>query len=138
MEVRVYNKDGSIKTKKSLYTFKKPKWIRIEVVPPFPRMVLVYPDRQGKVLMRLPGLLPVFTFHLMLDDPLLETPSGQRIDQTDLGLLIKNIRHSLTDQQRGPVSISEDQDSLQIQVLSDGDQGLTKQDLRRHCSMGGN
>lgn len=119
VEVRVYNKDGSFKTKKSLYTFKKPKWIRIEVVSPFPRMVLVYPDRQGKVLMRLPGLLPVFTFHLMLDDPLLETPSGQRIDQTDLGLLIKNIRHSLTDQQRGPLSISEDQDSFQIQVLAD-------------------
>ena len=81
-------------------------------------MILVYPDRNGKVLMRLLGLLPVFTFHLILDDPLLETPSGQRIDQMDLGLLIKNIRHSLTEQRRGPVSISEDKDTIQIQVLA--------------------
>ena len=66
--------------------------------------------------MRLQGLLPMFTFHLMLDDPLLETPSGQRIDQTDLELLINNIRHSLTDQRRGPVSISEDKDTIQIRV----------------------
>jgi len=34
--------------------------------------------------------------------------AGQRIDQTDLGLLIKNISHSLTDQRRGPVEIEED------------------------------
>jgi outer membrane lipoprotein-sorting protein len=118
VEVTIYNKDGSFKTEKSLYTFKKPKWIRLDLVSSHPRMILVYPDRNGKVLMRLPGLLPVLTFHLTLDDPLLETPSGQRIDQTDLGLLIKNIRHSLTDQRRGPVSISEDKDTLQIQVLA--------------------
>jgi len=118
VEVTIYNKDGSFKTEKSLYTFKKPKWIRLDLVSSHPRMILVYPDRNGKVLMRLPGLLPVLTFHLMLDDPLLETPSGQRIDQTDLGLLIKNIRHSLTDQRRGPVSISEDKDTIQIQVLA--------------------
>jgi outer membrane lipoprotein-sorting protein len=118
VEVIIYKKDGSFKTERSLYTFKKPKWIRLDLLSSHPRMILVYPDRNGKVLMRLPGLLPVFTFHLMLDDPRLEAPSGQRIDQTDLGLLIKNIRHSLTDQRRGPVSISEDKDTIQIQVLA--------------------
>jgi outer membrane lipoprotein-sorting protein len=118
VEVKIYKKDGTFKTERSLYTFKKPKSIRLDFVSSHPRMILVYPDRNGKVLMRLPGLLPIFTFHLMLDDPLLETPSGQRIDQTDLGLLTKNIRHSLTDQRRGPVSISEDKDTLQIQVLA--------------------
>jgi hypothetical protein len=112
VEVRIYKKDGAFKTERSLYTFKKPKSIRLDFLSSHPRMTLVYPDRNGKVLLRLPGLLPVFTFHLMLDDPRLETPSGQRIDQTDLGLLIKNIRHSLTDQRRGPVSISEDKDTL--------------------------
>ena len=55
----------------------------------------------------------------MLDDPLLETPFGQRMDQTDLGLLIKNIRHSVTDQRRGPVSLSEDKETVQIRVLAD-------------------
>ena len=81
-------------------------------------MIVIYPDRNGNVLMRSQGLLSILTFHLMLNDPLLDSPSGQRMNQTDLGLLIKNIRHSLTDQRRGPVSISEGKDTIQIQVLA--------------------
>ena len=41
------------------------------------------------------------------------------MDQTDLGLLIRNIRHSVTDQRRGPVSISENKETIQIEVLAD-------------------
>jgi outer membrane lipoprotein-sorting protein len=119
VETIIFEKDGSFKTEKSVYTFKKPKWIRLDFVSPHPGMIMVYPDRDGKVLVKPGGLLSKLRFHLMLDDPLLETPSGQRMNQTDLGLLIKNIRHSVTDQRRGPVSISEDKDTIQIQVLAD-------------------
>lgn len=119
VEVMLFEKDGSIKSEKSLYTFKKPKWIRIELLPPSPGIVLVYPDPNGKALMKPQGVLSVLTFHLSLDDLLLQSPSGQRMNQTDLGLLIKNIRHSVTDQRRGPVSLSEDKDTFQIQVLAD-------------------
>ena len=41
------------------------------------------------------------------------------MNQTDLGLLIENIRHSVTDQRRGAVSLSEDKDTIRIQVLAD-------------------
>lgn len=119
VEILLFKEDGSFKTEKSLYTFKKPKWIRLEFVSPHPGMILVYPDPDGKVLMKPQGVLSVLTFHLALDDPLLGTPSGQRLDQTDLGVLIKNIRHSVTDQRRGPVSLSEDQEAIRIQVLAD-------------------
>jgi len=118
VEVIAFEKDGSFKSEKSLYTFKKPKWIRLDFSSPRPGMIMIYPDRKGKVLMKPGGLMSVLTFHLRLDDPLLESPSGQRINQTDLGLLIENIRHSVTDQRRGPVSISEDQDTIQIEVLA--------------------
>ena len=80
---------------------------------------MVYPDRNGKVLVKPQGLLSIFTFHLELDDPRLGSPSEQRLNQTDLGLLIKNMRHSVTDQRRGPISISEGKDTIQIQVLAD-------------------
>jgi outer membrane lipoprotein-sorting protein len=119
VEVILFEEDGSIKSEKSLYTYKKPKWTRIDLRSPHPSMVLAYPDRNGKVLMKPGGLLSMLTFHLRLDDPLLQSPSGQRMNQTDLGLLIKNIRHSVTDQRRGPVSLSEDKDTIQIQVLAD-------------------
>jgi outer membrane lipoprotein-sorting protein len=119
VEVILFEKDGSIKSEKSLYTFKKPKWIRLDFVSPHPGMIMVYPDGNGKVLVKPQGLLSMLTLHLRLDDPLLQTPSGQRMNQTDLGVLIKNIGHSVTDQRRGPVSLSEDKDTIQIEVLAD-------------------
>ena len=119
VEILLFNEDGSFKTEKSLYTFKKPKHIRLDFVSPHPGMMLVYPGPDGKVLMKPQGVLSVLTFHLALDDPLLGSPSGQRLDQTDLGVLIKNIRHSVTDQRRGPVSLSEDKETIRIQVLAD-------------------
>jgi outer membrane lipoprotein-sorting protein len=71
-------------------------------------MVLIYLDKNGKVRVQLPGLAHIFTFDLSPGNPLITGPSGQRIDQTDLGLLIKNLSHSLTDQRRGSLEIEED------------------------------
>jgi outer membrane lipoprotein-sorting protein len=119
VEVILFQEDGSIKSEKSLYTFKKPKWIRLDSLSPHPGIIMVYPDRNGKVLVKLQGLLSLLTFHLRLDDPLLRTPSGQRMNQTDLGLLIRNIRHSVADHRRGPVLVSEDKNTIQLQVLAD-------------------
>ena len=119
VEITFFEKDGSLKTERSLYTFKKPKWIRLDFVSPHAGMVVVYPDENGQVLIRPGGLLSLFTFHRMLDDPMLANTFGQQIDQTDIGLLIANIRHSVTDQRRGPVSILEDKGTIQIQVLAD-------------------
>ncbi len=114
MEVRTYRKDGSFEAKKFLYTFKKPKWIRLDFESPYPGMIVVYPDKNGKVELR-----RFFTLHLAPDNPLLEISSGQRIDQTDLGLLIRNISHSLTDRRRGPVEATEDNGDFRIRVLAD-------------------
>jgi len=119
VETVFFAADGSFTTQKSWYTFRKPHWIRLDFVSPHPGMVIIYPDRNGKVLMRPQGLLSIFTFHLELDDPLLENPAAQRLNQTDLGLLIENIRHSVTEQRRGPLSISEDNDTIRIKVLAD-------------------
>jgi outer membrane lipoprotein-sorting protein len=109
--------DGSCKTKKFLYTFKKPEWIRLDFQTPDAGMVLVYPDKNGEVLIN-PAGFPFFKFHLAPDNPFLRVASGQRLDQTDLGLLIKNIGHSLTDQRRGPAEVVEEGESIRVQVLA--------------------
>ncbi len=114
MEVRKYEKDGSFETEKFLYTFKKPKWIRLDFQSPHPGMILIYPDENGKAVLR-----RFFTFHLPVDSPLLRVSSGQRIDQTDLGLLIRNISHSLTDRRRGPVEMTDEGGDIQVRVLAD-------------------
>ena len=118
IEDRTYNPDGSFKTKKFLYTFKEPERIRLDFQTPHSGMVLVYPDKNGEVAIR-PAGFPFFDFHLALDNPLLLVASGQRLDQTDLGLLIKNIGHSLTDQRRGPAEVVEEGEYIRVQVLAD-------------------
>jgi outer membrane lipoprotein-sorting protein len=114
VEVRTYRKDGSFEAKKFSYTFKRPKWVRLDFESPYPGMIVVYPDRNGKVEVH-----RYFTLHLARDNLLLEIASGQRIDQTDLGLLIRNISHSLTDHRRGQVEATEDDGDLRIRVLAD-------------------
>ncbi len=117
VEVKTYKGGGPFEVQKFLYTFKKPTWIRLDFESPHSGMVLVYPDKNGKVGVHPPGLAHVFQFHLSSENPLITGPSGQRIDQTDLGLLIKNISLSLTDQRRGPVEIEED-GYIRIRVLA--------------------
>ncbi len=117
VEVKNYKSDGSSEIRKFLYTFKKPKWIRIDFESPHPGMILIYPDKNGKVRVEPPGLSHIFNFDLSPENPLLRTPSGQRIDQTSIELLIQNISHSLTDQRRGPVHIDEN-GYVRIRVLA--------------------
>jgi len=99
MEVRTYSNDHSSKAEKFLYTFKKPKKIRLDIESPHPGMILVYPDHKGKVGVRPSGWARFIKLSLAPDSFLLKVSSGQPIDQTDMGLLIKNISKSLTDEQ---------------------------------------
>ncbi len=114
MEIRTYQTDGSFAKKKFLYTFKKPKKIRLDFESPYPGLIVIYPDKNGKVEVH-----RFFTLHLSPDDPLLQIDAGQRIDQTDLGLLIKNIGHSLTDRRRGPLDVQARGESIGLRVFAD-------------------
>ncbi len=118
VEVNTYKGEGSFETQRFLYTFKKPKSIRLDLESPHHGATMVYPDRNGQVAVRLPGLAHFLKFHLSLNNPLLGG-TGQRIDQTDLGLLIENISHSLTDQRRGPVDVTEGGGNIRIRVLAE-------------------
>jgi len=118
VEVRTYKTEGSFETQKFLYTFKKPQWIRLDLESPYSGTILVYPDKGGKVVIRPGGVARIFHFHLSSGNPLIMGTSGRRIDQTEVGLLIKNISHSLTDQRRGPMEIEQD-GYIRIRVLAD-------------------
>lgn len=114
VEVRTQLKDGSVETKKFMYSYKKPKWIRLDFESPHHGMALVYPDKNGKVLVH-----RVINLHLDLDSPLLQIQSGQRLNQTDLGLLIRNISNSLGEHRKGPVKITDEGAEIHIHVLAE-------------------
>ncbi|MFB0507378.1 MAG: hypothetical protein ACETWT_11660 [Thermodesulfobacteriota bacterium] len=112
LEIEARGRDGSLRTKKVLYTFKKPQWIRLDFESPHPGMVFVYPDRNGKAVVRPSGWARSFRLHLAADNFLLKVSPGQSIDQTDLGLLIGNISHSLTERRRGQVEVEREDGNI--------------------------
>jgi outer membrane lipoprotein-sorting protein len=118
VEVRTRKAGGLFEVRKFLYTFKKPGCIRLDFESPHRGMILIFPDEEGKVLLRPSGIARLFRFHLAKDSPLLVGASGQRIDQTDLGQLIHNIGHSLTDGCLGPAAITREGKRVQIRVLA--------------------
>ncbi len=118
MEVTEY-RDGKVTEKRRfLYTFRKPDRIRVDMESPYHGMVLIYPDRDGKVFVKPAGWMKFMKLHLAPDSALLKSRTGQRLDQTDLGLLIANIARSLTDWRRGEIKVSREDDRLQIEVLA--------------------
>jgi len=115
-----FGKDSSFAvTHKLTYTFKKPNRIRVDFEFPHPGMTIIYPDQDNKAMIRLSKRFPSFALHLDPGSSLLEISPGQHIHQTDLGLLIRNISHSLTDMFLGELDVDEYQNAMNIRVLSD-------------------
>jgi len=119
VEVTSAGQDGSLSTEKFLYTFKRPKRIRIDFEVPHPGTVVIYSNKDGKVRVRPWGAKGIFELHLDPDSFLLRLNSGQRVDQTDLGLLIVKIRESMEDRRRGPVELSESESAVEMSVAAD-------------------
>lgn len=105
---------------KLTYSFKKPDRVRVDFDSPHKGMTIVYPDKAGRVVVRMSKWLP-FNFNVHLDpgSPLVEISPGQRINQTDIGLLIRNIGHSLTDMYLGDLDVSEGPKTIVIRTLAD-------------------
>ena len=119
LEIKAHRRDGSFSTKKVLYTFKKPNWIRLDFEFPYSGMVPVYPDKNGKVVVRPSAWARFFKLRLAPDSFLLKVSPGKWIDQTDLGFLITNISHSLTDRRPGQVEVVEEDGHIRIRMLAD-------------------
>jgi len=106
------------RTEKFVYTFKKPRQVRIDFKTPQPGTILSFPDDKGKVWVR-PWGWRSLDLRLPPDSFLLSSPSGQRIDQTDFGLLIRNMSRSIEEGRRGPLEILEEDQCVRIRVLAE-------------------
>ncbi len=101
------------------YVFKKPNHVRIDMESPHQGTVLVYPDKSGKVTVKPGGWAGFFKLSVSPASAILKNESGQRINQTDMGLLIDNISHSLTDRRHGEIRLSERDGRAIIEVLAE-------------------
>ncbi len=101
------------------YVFKKPDHVRIDMETPHRGTVLVYPDKTGKVTVRPGGWAGFFKLSVSPGSAILKNDSGQSINQTDMGLLIDNIAHSVTDRRHGEIQLSERDGRVIIEVLAE-------------------
>jgi outer membrane lipoprotein-sorting protein len=118
VQVMLVAENAARRTEEFIYTFKKPRQVRIDFQIPQPGTILIFPDEEGKVLVR-PWGWRFMDLHLAPDSLFLSSPSGQRIDQTDFGLLIRNIGRSMDGGRRGALEIFEEDQYVRIRVLAD-------------------
>jgi outer membrane lipoprotein-sorting protein len=117
-ETSEYRKGRLVETRRFRYFFKKPYQLRIDMETPHPGMRLIYPDENGKVFIRFGGWRGFMPLRLAPDNVLFATRSGQRIDQSDFGLLIRNIGRSLSGQRRGELQVMERDRQLLLEVMA--------------------
>ena len=100
-----------------IYTFKKPGRVRMDFQSPQPGTRVIFPDEEGKVWVR-PWGWRFLDLHLAPDSLFLSNPWGQRVDQSDFGLLIQNIGRSMGGERQGPLEILEEERDVRIRVLA--------------------
>jgi len=78
------------------FYFKKEKKIRVDFSHPHPGLTIIYNDDETNATVIPFRSLPALKLRLSVDNPLMKTLTGQRINQTDMGyfidFLLKNLK----------------------------------------------
>jgi outer membrane lipoprotein-sorting protein len=93
---QTFYQDG-VEKQRYLFTFyfKKEKKIRVDFSQPYSGLSIFYHDEdKGATVVPLRSI-PGVKFRLSVDNPLMKTLAGQRIDQTDMGYFVKFIFKNL-------------------------------------------
>jgi outer membrane lipoprotein-sorting protein len=90
-QVRVKSTSNG-KTEMMRYYFKKPGYVRMEMVQPFGGAVLVYDPLKKKVKLWPFGHQSFPSMQLNPDNNLIRSSTGHRIDQSDVGVLLGNVQ----------------------------------------------
>ncbi len=118
VETSEYQDGRIVATRRFRYSFRKPGQVRIDMETPHPGMRLVYPDENGQVYVRFGGWLGFMKVRLAPANALFSTRSGQRVDQSDFGLLIRNISLSVDEKRRGELKLAEKDRQLLLEVVA--------------------
>ena len=88
------------------------KKFRVDFSHPYKGVSIFYEDGDEELTVRPFRFLPALKFRLSIDDRIARTPSGQRIDQTDVGYFIRFIFNNLETIRQGQNEFHEDEDRI--------------------------
>ena len=75
------------------YRYKKPGYVRMDFVKPHKGAALVYRPATGKVQLRPFGFIKSMTLTMEPTSKLVRSPSGHRVDESDIGVLLENAQN---------------------------------------------
>lgn len=130
-QVKIISKSALGENNVIRYSYRKPGYVRMDFTEPHPGAVLVYNPTSGTVRLWPFGLHQLPVLNLSPANSLIRDQNGHRVDQSDVGTLLRNIR-SL--QQGGETTIVgkeilQGQPVLHVSV--NGPAGFTVSDVHR-------
>jgi outer membrane lipoprotein-sorting protein len=96
------------------FYFKKEKKIRVDFFQPHSGLTIFYHDEDKEATVRPFRSLSPLKFRLSVDNPLLKTLAGQRINQTDMGYFIKFILKNLRSVEQKEDEFREDSERVEF------------------------
>jgi len=86
--MRSYGKEEQIIN----YRYQKPGYVRMDFITPHKGAALVYRPDTGKVQLRPFGFIKPLTLTMEPTSKLVSSPSGHRVDESDIGVLLKKVQ----------------------------------------------
>jgi outer membrane lipoprotein-sorting protein len=112
---QIFYQDG-VENQRYLFKFyfKKEKKIRVDFSQPHSGLTIFYHDEDKEATVMPLRLLPGLKFRLSVDNPLMKTLAGQRINQTDMGYFIKFILKNLKSVEQRENEFREDDERVEF------------------------
>lgn len=96
------------------FYFKKVKKIRVDFSQPYPGLTVFYQGGEKEATVKPFRFMPSLRFRLSLDNPLIKTPAGQQIDQTDMGHFIEFVSRNLKQVKQKDGEFQEDDEQVRF------------------------
>jgi outer membrane lipoprotein-sorting protein len=112
---QIFYQDG-VENQRYLFKFyfKKEKKIRVDFSQPHSGLTIFYHDEDKEAIVMPLRLLAGLRFRLSIDNPLMKTLAGQRINQTDMGYFIKFVLKNLKSVDQKENEIREDNERIEF------------------------
>jgi len=96
------------------FYFKKEKKIRVDFSSPYPALTIFYKEGEKEATVVPLRFAPGLRFRYAIDDPIIHTPTGQWINQTDMGYFIKFLFNNVEKVKQGDSEFYEDKDEIRF------------------------
>jgi outer membrane lipoprotein-sorting protein len=101
------------------FYFKRDKKIRVDFSQPYPGLSIFYNEGDKEATVKPFRFLPAVKFRFSIDNPMIKTLAGQKIDQTDMGYFIDFLSRNLKMvKQKEEEEFHEDEEQIKFLFLA--------------------